>query len=146
MRGGTMSESDAEFLVLLDRARQGDREALAELARQYEPEGRVMARGLLGPALRPYLGSIDLMQSIHRSLLLGLRERRFDVSGPEHLVALALTMTRRKVARQWRRLRRQQRVEIGPADSGQIAQVLTCLEGRETNPARASELNELRER
>ncbi|SIO31401.1 RNA polymerase sigma-70 factor, ECF subfamily [Singulisphaera sp. GP187] len=97
------------FSVLVDRARSGDERALAELAGQYEAEVRIAARVLLGPLLRPHVDSMDLVQSIHRSLLVGLRANKFAFSRPEQLLALVLTMVRRKAAQcvriQSRRLR-----------------------------------------
>src|SRR6188508_2597024 len=63
----------ATFDEILARARTGDEDALTELARQYEPEVRAVARVRLGPALRPYLDTMDLVQSVHRSLMVGLR-------------------------------------------------------------------------
>src|SRR5689334_16793890 len=86
-----------DFAALLARARRGDREALEQLARQYEPKLRLVARVLLGPALRPYLDSLDLVQSVHKSLLVGLRQDKFAINTPENLLALALTLVRRKV-------------------------------------------------
>src|SRR5262245_54674242 len=103
-----MSETSSEFVALLEKARQGDRDCLTELARKYEPEVRIVARVLLGPALRPYVDSLDLVQSVHRSLLLGLRDAKFQIVSPEQLVGLAVTMVRRKVARKWRQNRRQE--------------------------------------
>jgi RNA polymerase sigma-70 factor (ECF subfamily) len=103
-----MAEPES-FAVLLQRARLGDADALASIARSYEKDLRIAARVHLGSALRPYLDSLDLVQSVHRSLMLGLRSSKFDVSSPEKLIALALTMVRRKVAHQWRRHRRQSR-------------------------------------
>jgi RNA polymerase sigma-70 factor (ECF subfamily) len=131
-----------EFASLLGRARQGDQAALADLVRQYEPRVRLVARVLLGPALRPYLDSLDLTQSVHRSLLLGLRQEKFDISGPEQLLALALTLVRRKAARQWRRLRRQQRLsgEL-PAASG-LEDLLGSLSSWEADPAQAAQSHE----
>lgn len=94
-----------EFAVLLARARQGDEDALARLVRCYEPVVRRVAHKRLGAALRPYLGSMDLVQSVHRSFLLGLRRNKFDISSPEKLIALAVEMVRRKVCRHARRVK-----------------------------------------
>ncbi len=94
-----------------------------------------MARVHLGPALRPYLDSQDLLQSVHRSLMLGLREDRFDISTPDKLIALALTMVRRKIARQWRHLRRQDRLSGGPQDASHLALLLTSLSSPRQDPA-----------
>lgn len=136
-----MSEPQPDFSTLLAKARQGDQEALAYLSRQYEPKLRIVARVLLGPALRPYLDSTDLVQSVHRSLMLGIKRQQFDIAGPENLVALALTLVRRKVARKWRRMQRQQRLDCGRADTGDFAHLLTSLSGAD-NPARTAELRE----
>src|SRR5436853_3971640 len=103
-----MADAGDDFVTLLAQARGGDQQALQQLVHQYEPKVRLVARVLLGPALRPYLDSVDLVQSVHKSLMLGLRDDKYELSTPENLLALALTLVRRKVARQWRRHRRQQ--------------------------------------
>ncbi len=104
-----MSDS-SDFDLLLAAARSGDETAMQRLVTQYEPELRIVARHRLGPALRPHLDTIDLVQSVHRSLLIGLRANRFDISSPEKLIGLAVTIVRRKAAKHWRHLKRQQRL------------------------------------
>jgi RNA polymerase sigma-70 factor (ECF subfamily) len=111
--------SHESFTDLVARARSGDERALAELAGQYESEIRVAARVLLGPLLRPHLDSMDLVQSIHRSLLIGLRTNKFDFSCPEQLLALALTMARRKAAHHVRRQVRRRQLTAEALTSGQ---------------------------
>jgi RNA polymerase sigma-70 factor (ECF subfamily) len=130
-----VSAAPADFAALLDRARCNDTEAMALLVQRYESKVRLVARVLLGPALRPYLDSMDLVQSVHRSLLLGVRESKFAVSTPEQLIALATTMVRRKVARQWRHMRRQQRLEAGTTSTGNVPEVLNTLTSGEADPA-----------
>lgn len=103
-----MSEA-SEFQALMERANNGDTDAISDLIRRYEPEIRIVARARLGKQLRPYLDSIDVAQSVHRSLLAGLRRDQFDIASPEKLVGLAVVMVRRKIARHWRKLKRQQR-------------------------------------
>lgn len=102
--------ASTNFQLLLESAKNGDEAAMSELVSKYETEVRLVARLRLGNALRPHLDSLDLVQSVHKSVLLGLRSSRFDISSPEKLVALALTIVRRKVARKWRKLKRQQRL------------------------------------
>src|SRR5215207_8494949 len=104
---------DEAFDDLLARARLGDSAAMSALAKRYEPEVLAVARVRLGPALRPYLDTFDLVQSVHRSLIVGLRNNKFAFSGPEQLVALAVTIVRRKAARQWQRAQRQVRATPG---------------------------------
>jgi RNA polymerase sigma-70 factor (ECF subfamily) len=120
---------------MLAKARQGDNTALTYLAQHYEAEVRLVARLRLGPGLRPYLDTMDLVQSVHRTLLIGLRQNKFDVSTPEKLIALALTLVRRKAARHWRHLQRQQRLSDGPADGDDLARVLTSLASPQPTPA-----------
>jgi RNA polymerase sigma-70 factor (ECF subfamily) len=138
-----MAEAASEFTALLARARDGDPAALTELLRQYEAKVRLVARVLLGSALRPYLDSLDIVQSVHRTLLVGLRQEKFALSAPEHLIALALTLVRRKVARQWRHLQRQRRLDRRPGDTGgSLSDVLTSLSSPEGDPARAAQLKD----
>jgi RNA polymerase sigma factor (sigma-70 family) len=130
-----MTTAAPSFSVLFHRARERDPQAMEELCRQYEPRLRIVARVLLGPALRPALDSMDLVQSVHRSLLIGIREEKFDVSTPENLIALALTLLRRKVARHWRRSQRQIRLPIGGSSIDLLPTILAELSTRESDPA-----------
>jgi RNA polymerase sigma factor (sigma-70 family) len=137
-----MPDATGEFTALLAHARGGDQAAVLELLRQYETKVRLVARVLLGPALRPYLDSIDLVQSVHCSLLLGLRQEKFAISTPDHLIALALTLVRRKVARKWRHLQRQQRLNRGATETGSLADVLTSLSCPQDSPAQAAQFKD----
>ena len=135
-----MTSAAQPFAALLSRARQHDPEAVNEICLQYEPRLRVVARVLLGPALRPYLDSMDLVQSVHRSLLIGFREEKFDISTPENLIALSLTLLRRKVARHWRHLQRQQRP--GGSSIDLLPQILADLSTPEADPAEVAQFRD----
>jgi RNA polymerase sigma-70 factor (ECF subfamily) len=95
------------FALLIERVRDGDEAAATELVAQYEGLIRRRARRLLGPALRVHLDSLDIAQSVNRSLLIGLRRAAFSVSTPDELTRLALTLVRRRVARHWRKRKRE---------------------------------------
>lgn len=125
-----MTPSASDFELLLSAARTGDPGAMEQLVRQYESELRIVARLRLGAALRPHLDSIDLVQSVHRSLLIGLRDNRFDISSPERLIALALTIVWRKVAKHWRHLKRQQRLSGSDDSSSDLVGTLLSLQSR----------------
>ena len=131
-----MPESPGDFATLLTQARGGDRSALESLVRQYEPKLRLVARVLLGPALRPYLDSMDLVQSVHRSLLMGLRNQKFTFEKPDDVLALAVKLSRRKAARQWRRLQRQQRLSGDGNAATDIVELLASLSQPHDEPAR----------
>ena len=137
-----MPEIAGDFATLLARARGGDRAALDELARTYEPKVRLVARVLLGPALRPYLDSVDLVQSVHKSLLLGLRDQKFAFDTSDDLLALAITLVRRKVARHWRRLQRQQRLSGAGDQRADLANLLTGLGHAHDDPAAAAQFRD----
>src|SRR5262245_59052533 len=110
-----MSDGGEQFATLLASAARGDQTAIAAQVERYEPKVRVVARVLLGRALRTYVDSVDLVQSVHRSLILGLRNQKFRFTTPEQLIALATTLVRRKVARQWRQAQRQHHSIASPA-------------------------------
>lgn len=88
---------------LLKRAGAGDSAALGELLQRYERRVRLTARSLLGPPLRHVLDSLDLVQSVHRALMPGLRDGRYSFDDEDQLVALAVTVLRHKVRRAARR-------------------------------------------
>lgn len=128
---------DVPFDELVAAARAGDPAALGELARRYEPQVRLVARKRLSAALRPYLDSMDLVQSVHRSVLIGLREDRFDIAHPDQLVALALTIVRRKAARKWQREQRRQRLSGG--GSGDLPDLFAALAGPDADPTEVAQ-------
>src|SRR5262249_17434712 len=80
-------------------------------------------------------------QSVHRSLLLGLRGGKFEIPSPEQLTALAVTMVRRKVARQWRRLQRQQCLSRDARQPGDVVHTLVSLSDPQADPARQARSN-----
>ena len=95
------------FDTLMTRLRAGDTAAFEDLVRGYGPAVERAARVLLGRPLRAQFDTLDLLQTVHRTLLLGLRTGRFSVSDPHHLRHLALTLLRRKIARRWREVKQQ---------------------------------------
>ena len=134
----------AEFAALLSRAGEGDEAALQELIRQYEPKVRIVSRVLLGSALRPYLDSVDLAQSVHKSIVTGLKEQRFAVTGPDELIGLAITVLRRKAAKHWRHLQRQKRLSgvTGGEGTADLTGVLTAISCPGTDPAAEAEFRD----
>ena len=123
-----MSTCQTEDLgALLEQVRCGDEMALTQLLQRYESQLRLAARVLLSQRLRTQLDSLDLVQSVHRVLLPGLRDGKYDVSSLDKLLALARTVVRHKCIRHWRRIEcqhttggqegRQRRTTAGPACS-----------------------------
>ena len=74
---------------------------------------------------------------------MGLRENKFDISTPANLMALAVTIVRRKVARHWRHLQRQQRLSLGtPRDDAPTPQILASLSTPHADPAAAAQFQD----
>src|SRR5262249_39515181 len=126
----------------LERIRAGDSAALMELLQQYEGRLRTAARVLLGPWLRPHLDSVDLVQSAYCALLPEIERGRYDFSTPEKLVGLAVTIIRRKVARIWRRLKRQEPFPDSAAEDEGDAAALVPDPKPGDNPAEQAALND----
>jgi len=116
----------AQFEVLMQRVRQGDADAAAELVRRYERELQIMARvRLTDPALRREFDSIDVCQSILANFFIRAASGQFELDTPEQLIKLLATMIRNKVtdiARRSRRDRRDvRRLAPTPADDLPLA-------------------------
>jgi RNA polymerase sigma-70 factor (ECF subfamily) len=103
-----MTDSTVPFGELLARARQDDHNALAKIVQLIEPDLLRAAHLRISPQLRPFLESIDLVQSVHKSILISLRNKSYVFDGPEDLIALAVTMVVRKASRMWRKVKRDQ--------------------------------------
>jgi RNA polymerase sigma factor (sigma-70 family) len=73
--------------------------------------------------------------------MLGLREDKFDISTPKNLVALAMTLVQRKVARHWRHLQRQYRIESN-SSSGDLVEKLSSLSRSPDDPAQTAEFHD----
>ncbi len=99
-----------EFRRLLRLALDNDEEAWTQLYKIYEPGLRKCAKDLLGPSLRSEVDVDDIVQSVHWSLVTGLRRGKIKVDTVEALLAIGRTILRRKIARTWRTLERRRRI------------------------------------
>jgi len=94
------------FRDLWDRVRTGDVQAAAELVRKFEPLIRHEVRiRMTDPRLARAYDASDICQSVLASFFARAACGQFDLSGPDDLVCLLLTMARNKVASKARRLR-----------------------------------------
>jgi RNA polymerase sigma factor (sigma-70 family) len=138
-----MPEPPDNFAALMARAQRGDKGAMAELLQRYAPKVLLVARVLLGPALRPYLDSGDIVQSVHGDMVLAVRKGEFKITSPEQLIAFASKMVQYKVAKHWRHLQKQQRLSgTGEAPTGNLPHLLASLSSPEEDPARAAQFND----
>ena len=105
------------FHDLLQRIRQGDQLAAAELVRQFEPELRRVVRVRLNdPRLRRTLDSVDVCQSVLANFFVRVSLGEFDLQEPEQLLHLLMVMARNKLRDKARRQqagrRDQRRLEV----------------------------------
>jgi RNA polymerase sigma factor (sigma-70 family) len=105
---------DEKFEALIIRVRQGDESAARELVERYERAVLRTVRVRLGKSMRNALDSMDIVQSVHRSLLIGLRDEKYQFASSKDLIALAVVMVQRKVARHWRKLKKLPRSRLEP--------------------------------
>jgi RNA polymerase sigma-70 factor (ECF subfamily) len=136
-KGVDMAEGQDEFAALMARVQLGDREALLDLLGCYERQVQRVARHLLGRKLQPRLDPSDLLQSVHRTLILGLRDNKVTVRSEQNLVNLAVAVARNKIARAARDLRYQERHACPLAETAQPAATATRCE--QDDPARLIE-------
>jgi RNA polymerase sigma-70 factor (ECF subfamily) len=92
---------EGSFRELIVRVRAGDEGAAAELVGRYEPAIRRAARvRLRDPRLGRLLDSMDICQSVLASFFVRAAMGQYELSTPEQLLRLLVTMTRNKVAGQ----------------------------------------------
>lgn len=132
----------SDFRRLLDEARNGDDAAMHQLIMRYESEVRLVARHQLSSALRPHMDSMDVVQSVHGTLITGLRQGKHDILTPENLVGLAVTMVRRKVIDHWRHLKRQQRLSRGGTTKDSVCDLFVSLQSQEDDAESSVALRE----
>jgi RNA polymerase sigma factor (sigma-70 family) len=136
---------DTAFLELLARVRGGDDTAAAELVQRYERVVLRSVRSRLGKSMRSAMDSMDVMQSVHRSLLTGVKSQRFHLASPQQLIGLAVVMVQRKVARYWRKLKQFPALSNG-ADGKSVVNALDAIASDASAPSEMAATNDLLER
>jgi DNA-directed RNA polymerase specialized sigma24 family protein len=91
------------------------------------------------------MDSMDVMQSVHRSLLTGVKNERFQLQTPQQLIGLAVVMVQRKVARNCRKLKRFPAAGNPSADSDSSLP-LEAIASDEPLPAGIATANDLLDR
>jgi RNA polymerase sigma factor (sigma-70 family) len=112
-----MTERES-FEQLIERVRGGDDQAAGDLVRLYEPEVRRFIHfRLTTPALRRFVDSLDICQSVLANFFVHLDKGRLQLENPDQLRRLLITMARNKLhdhARKMKAARRDaRRLEMG---------------------------------
>ena len=134
-------ETEVDFDALVARVGQGDLAALTKLVLHYEKDLRIAARVRLGPELRPYLDSMDLVQSVYAGMLREVQANQFAVADADEFLARAVGAIKKKIAHHWRHLRRQQRLD-GKPDTGPIPELLLSLTDAGDDPAQTAQMRD----
>jgi RNA polymerase sigma-70 factor (ECF subfamily) len=108
---GIQHSASEDLTFLLKLARHSDERAFTLLVRIYEPGLRKTANKILGQAIRSDVDTEDLIQFVHCSLWISLRQGKFEIDSAERLLAVARSILRRRVARIWRTLERRRRLK-----------------------------------
>lgn len=99
-----------DFVALIQRIRDGDEQAAAELVQRYEPVVRREIRFRLeDPALSRLFDAEDVCQSVLASFFVRAAAGQYEVGEPAQLVGLLIGMARNKLAFAVRKLRTQRR-------------------------------------
>ncbi len=112
-----MTERES-FEELIERVRAGDDRAAGDLVRLYEPEVRRFIHfRLTTPALRRFVDSLDICQSVLANFFVHLDRGDLQLEHPEQLRRLLITMARNKLndhARKMKAARRDaRRLDMG---------------------------------
>jgi RNA polymerase sigma-70 factor (ECF subfamily) len=95
---------ESSFRDLLRRVRAGDPEAARELTQRYEPDIRRAAhRPLNDLRLRNLLDSMDICQAVLAEFFVRAADGQFELTQPEELLKLFVTMARNEVLDESRR-------------------------------------------
>lgn len=124
--------------LLLERLARGDAAAAEQVFREYEPYLRMVVRRYLPTGLRQKFDSIDVVQSVWVHVWKGLRGVAWQFSDRDHLRALLVTVTRRRLISRFRHYRASMEHER-PAPGELDGFAATRLPGPE-DAARAGEL------
>jgi DNA-directed RNA polymerase specialized sigma24 family protein len=106
-------EHEQTFWELMDRVRQGDESAAADLVHRFEPEVRREVRTWIrrqrAQSLHRAFDSADICQSVLARFFTGLAAGRLDLRSPDHLRNLLLFMARNSFLQHARSNRAQRR-------------------------------------
>jgi RNA polymerase sigma-70 factor (ECF subfamily) len=90
--------ADPQFADLFRRVRAGERQAAADLVRQFDPEIRRYVRlRLTDPKLSRIIDSDDILQSVLGNFFVRLIAGQYDLQGHEQLITLLVKMAQNKI-------------------------------------------------
>jgi RNA polymerase sigma-70 factor (ECF subfamily) len=139
-----MISAEATFQELMQRVRDRDSEAAAELVRRYERHIRRAVRyQLVDPRLRRVFDSMDVCQSVLATFFKRMAAGQYDLEHAEQLIHLLARMACNKVAGEARRQRAKRR-DVGRVENVEF--LADAQAGPEREPGEQLAQRELIER
>lgn len=112
--------SDPEFIRLVTAVAAGDQDACQTLVTCYQNEIVLAARLLLRRYGHAGQESMDLVQSVHRRLITGIRDKQFNPSNPTELLELVRDLLRSRASCLSQRASRRAALLAQALDRGQV--------------------------
>ena len=136
---------DSSFAILIQGIREGDADAAAQLVREYEPEIRRAVRiHLHDSPLQRQFDSMDICQSVLANFFVRAAAGQFDLTQPEKVIGLLVTMARNKLTDKARAHKGARRHPGGEQKEG--AEFLQELVDPAVSPSRVLQGQELLEK
>jgi RNA polymerase sigma factor (sigma-70 family) len=133
---------DAAFETLIAGIRRGDAEAAARLVREFEPEIRRAVRIYIHDSpLKRQLDSMDICQSVLADFFVRAAAGQFDLTQPEKVLGLLVTMARNKLTDKARALKGPRRHPGGEQAEG--TEILQEIVDPAASPSRILQGQEL---
>lgn len=130
------------FEEIMRRAREGDAEAIEELVRVYYNDVRIVVSRRLSPALRVFLETEAVMNSIYLALRKQLRGSSFHLNDERHLIRQMIRIAQNRIACHWRKQRRIKRLNSEQTE-GDPLEILLELTVRSNSPDSQVAVDEL---
>jgi RNA polymerase sigma factor (sigma-70 family) len=132
--------ADERSITLVERWRQGDQQAAAELFRRYAERLVALARSRLSRKESQRVDPEDIVQSVYRSFFTDTREGRYELQRGGDLWRLLVTITLHKVQNQVQRLKTKKRAvarEQAFASEDSLMMLQSHLAAQEPSPLEA---------
>lgn len=139
---------DSEFTELMARLKEGDSLAIERLLKSYEDEVRLIVRARLPQALRSQFDSMDFVQAVWASVLVGPDAQDPLFQSPKQFLGYVAGVAQNKVWAEYRRrtkgkkyeLAREERLEVrsGPGGGGQVRD----LAGTDPTPSQEAQASD----
>ncbi len=111
---------DSEFAILISRLKAGDDSAVGGLLRGFEGDVRLIVRARLPQSLRNQFDSMDFVQAVWASVLVGPDAAEPAFESPRHFLGYLAGVAQNKVWEEYRRRTRTRKYELAREERMQV--------------------------